>query len=599
MDIISASTDSCPGNLEGAAGYLFISLINSLFTSKCALGRKDSYNDDYSHKLQDGNEFDFIVIGSGSAGSVVANKLSENPQWRVLVLEAGGYPSSTSDIPGLVFNLQETDEDWQYQTEPSKTSCLGLKDGRCRWPRGKVLGGTSTINAMLYIKGNKRDFDHWAELGNIGWDWNNVKEEFTDVEKILQINKYTYGDPIKHAIEDAYKLKNYQILSEDNPESPIGIFTSPSTIDNGLRNNAAKAFLGKFKNRKNLFVSTNTFVEKILIDPKTNTVNGVKVNITGRILEIKAAKEIVLSGGSINSPQLLMLSGIGPEEHLKNIGIDLLRDLPVGENLQDHLVHVGLYVALATDSTLPEQKGENMLNIIHQYFSQRKGPLSTIGLTQICSFINTKNDSVYPNIQYHHIMYNQHDNFLWPQVAKVMGCNNETVLSISEILKTSNLLMIIPTLLNPKSKGRIFLKSKDPYESPLIYPEYLTDKNDDDLNVMLEAIRFIEKLIELPPIQKFQPAIVPLDIPGCEKYEFRSDNYWKCSLRYLSSTVYHPTSTCKMGAVDDGTAVVDPRLRVHGINKLRVVDASIMPKVVSANTQATAMMIGQIGRAHV
>ncbi|CAG9831003.1 unnamed protein product [Diabrotica balteata] len=573
MDSVRPFNDSCPGNLNNVPGYLLLTLINGLLRSKCNLGSKDNYQEDYSPNLKDGDEFDFIVIGSGSAGSVVANRLSENPNWRVLVLEAGGYPSATSDIPILLYSLQETEEDWQYKIEPSEKACLSFKDGRCRWTRGKVLGGSSTLNAMLFTKGNQRDYDQWAELGNTGWSWKDVKKHFAKIdESAICSHKYDAGDPIKNAIIKAYKQQGYRHHEKQSPEDPIGSIETTVCIKDGMRNNAAKAFLGNFKKRQNLLISLHSFVQKILIDPKTMTAYGVKIKIGSKILNLKSNKEIILSGGTINSAQLLMLSGIGPRTHLEDLGIYVAKDLPVGKYLQDHIMHYGFDISLSPNSMLPE----------HQYSRSHKS----------LGFINTRNDSIYPNIQYHHTLFPQNDALLLPTVCQGAGLKESIVKSKLDSLKSGNLLALYTTLLNPKSTGRITLKSKFPEDKPIIDAGYFTDEQDDDLHVMLEGIRFLEKLIESPEIQKFGAQIIQYEGLDCNEYKFRSEEYWKCSLRHLATTVYHPTSSCKMGPTDDGTSVVDPNLKVHGIKNLRVVDASIMPHVVSGNTHAPTMMIG-------
>ncbi|XP_057669068.1 glucose dehydrogenase [FAD, quinone]-like [Diorhabda carinulata] len=602
MDLGGTLVDTCPGNLQGISGYLFISLINSLVQSKCKLGSREAYNEDYSSKIRDGDEFDFIVIGSGSAGSVVANKLSENDKWKVLVLEAGGYPSAVSDIPALLFYLQGTDEDWQYKTEPSKTSCLGFKNEQCSWPRGKVFGGSSVFNAMLYIKGNKRDYDNWAELGNTGWDWENVRQHFKELENMqeenvsdqygrdgfMKLTKYDPGEPITNSIEEAVAQLGYQNLEEENPTNPLGTLKVFVCIKDGMRYNAAKAFLGNVKERPNLFTSLHSFVNKILIDPATKTAIGVEVKIGEKILKVKANKEIILSAGSINSPQILMLSGIGPKEHLESLNIKVFKDLPVGYNLQDHMLNVGVLVTFAPEAfNLKNNQDE-----LYKYFMYQKGSLATVSTLNFCNFFNTKNDSQYPNIQNHLFAFESNDEKYLEGVLNSFGEKEHILNSKLRGVKDRPSLLICNTLLNPKSSGRILLKTIDPEDKPLINSGYFTDEHGEDLQTYLEAIRYVENLLEIPPMKKFDPQIVKVDLPDCDQYEYRSDDYWRCSLRHLTATTYHPTGTCKMGPASDKTAVVDPELRVHGIKNLRVADASIMPKIVSANTHAPSMMIG-------
>ncbi|CAH1184398.1 unnamed protein product [Phyllotreta striolata] len=593
-------TDQCPGNLQALDANLFMTLLNALMLSKCKLNVKEAYPENSAPELSDGDEFDFIVIGSGSGGAAVANKLSDNKNSTVLVLEAGDYPSATSDIPGLVFSTQRTYEDWQYHTQPSNTSCLGNKGRMCRWPRGKVLGGSSSINAMLYIKGNNRDYDHWAELGNDGWDWEGVKDYFKEIENLdpsiqsenfgrdglLDLTKYDSGEPIKYALHEAYRELGYPILSEENPEKPLGILDTYNTIKNGIRVNAAKAFLGKIRHRTNLVLSINSFVQKILVDADTKTAYGVEAKIGERVLHLKAKKEVILSGGTINSPQLLMLSGIGPKDHLESLGIQLVKNLPVGRHLEDHIL-VEITAKVNPDAALYPHPLDNIYN----YFIHNTGILSTVHLINTLTFINTKNDSRYPNVGFHHVLYPQNDIYMISTIGRIYEVDDRIIADRLEAIKTNALFSLAVTLLNPKSKGRVLLNSTDPHDPPIIHSGYLTIE--DDIETMVEGVRFAEAIYKTDPMRKFDPKLLKLTLPACDGYQYDSDEYWKCVIRHQAATVYHLSGTCRMGPVDDGTAVVDSRLRVHGVRNLRVVDASVFPKIPSANTQAAAMMVGR------
>ncbi|XP_028138200.1 glucose dehydrogenase [FAD, quinone] [Diabrotica virgifera virgifera] len=602
MDIGALLQDTCPGNLQGMSGYFFLTLLNSLMNSKCKLGNTNDYTEDYAPRLKDGDEFDFIVVGSGSAGAVVANKLSENPNWKVLVLEAGGYPSATSDIPALLFGASGGEEDWQYRTEPSPLNCLGFKDEQCIWPRGKGLGGSSILNAMMYIKGNKRDYDTWEELGNTGWAWNTVKEYFKKLENMqtkgvsdqygrdgyMTLNRYPSDQPIASALEEAFKEMKLPLLNEENPVNPLGALTAFQCIKDGIRFNTGRAFLGQVKSRSNLMTALHSFAKKVIIDRKSKSATGVQVEIGGKIINLKAKKEVIVSGGTINSPQLLMLSGVGPKRCLEKVKVDLIKNLPVGEHLEDHVLHVGFFVKFNPEI----QSKENQLDTIYKYFAHQQGDLGTIMITNIMDFINTKNDSQYPNIQHHYLLFPMNDSFVASGFPSSCGLKDEILANINDAVEQKSVLAITSTVLNPKSHGKILLKTNNAKDKPLIYPEYLSDQNDEDMASMLESLRFLENLIETSPLKKYDPEIIQFNLPECKKFEFRSDDYWKCSLRHLTTTLYHPTGTCKMGPSDDGTSVVDPELRVFGIGNLRVADASIMPNIVSANTHAPTMMIG-------
>ncbi|CAH1107812.1 unnamed protein product [Psylliodes chrysocephalus] len=499
-----------------------------------------------------------------------------------------------------MFNLQGTEEDWAYKTQPQKGSCLSMKNKQCNWPRGKVLGGSSVLNAMLYVKGNRRDYDHWAELGNTGWDWDSIKEYFTKLEQVLPpesentplgtkglltLTKKSSDEPIKISLQKAYEQLGIKYLKEQNPEKPIGTVDVPMCIEKGQRANTGKKILGNYRSRHNLLISLRSFVRRIIIEEKV--ARGVEVEIGGKLLKLKAKKEVIVSGGAINSPQLLMLSGIGPKKHLQNLGIHVVQDLPVGRFLQDHLIS-WQEIKLSLDA-IKYPKGP--ADPLYEYFMRQEGPLASISLTNFVSFLNTKNDSMWPNLGFHYFLFPPNDQLLSTAVSRGVGFVDSIVSTRSNECKLNPCLMMIPTLLTPKSMGRIMLKSKNPRDYPLIYSGYLTDEADEDMTVMIEAIRFNERLIQTAALRKHNPEVIRYPIPECDKLEYGSDAYWECFMRHVATTLYHPTSTCRMG-VRKNDSVVDPRLRVHGIKKLRVADASIMPKVISGNTHAPSMMIG-------
>lgn len=477
-----------------------------------------------------------------------------------------------------------------------------MKEGRCIWPRGKALGGTSTINAMLYTRGNKENYDTWAELGNPGWDYESVLKDYKKFENLLVpelsgygtngelgLTRYSCRQPVRKLIEESAERLGIPRL---DVEGKNGYFDSLMTVNGGTRSNTAKIFLGAAKNRKNLKLAVNAHVTRIIIDETTKTAKGVEVKIGDKLLTLSANKEVIISAGAINSPQLLMLSGIGPRAHLESLSIKTIQDLPVGEHLEDHVTLCGLYIKIDESAAIALQPHE-VLTELYKFFAFQTGEFTGISLTNFLGFINTRNASDYPNLEMLHTLHFQNDDYLLPVLWSTLNAEDKILNSVLEFNKRYTMMGFYPTLLQPKSFGRVLLNSDDPFEHPLIHANYFTDENDEDAKTVIEGIRFVQKLLATEPLSQYHPEILQLNIPNCNQLPFDSDEYWDCVLRNTAKTLYHPTGTCKMGPVSDPGAVVDPTLKVHGINGLRVADASIMPKIISANTNAPSILIGQ------
>lgn len=565
-----------------------------------------------SYNPSSGEVFDVIVVGAGSAGSVLANRLSEVKDWRVLLIEAGGNPTKSSEIPGLMNSLQGSRLDWAYLTEPADFSCLGLLNKRCKWPRGKALGGSSVINANLYVRGNRRDYQNWLADGNEGWGYKDVLKYFKKAENLkaeeilnsdLDYEQYhgiggplsvsTYNNSFIKEIIGTYARAveelGYKRHSDCNGESQTGFSPLQGSLVDNKRCSAAKAYLSPVKDRVNLKVSKESLVTKVLIDPDGMEAYGVEfVNNEGQIIKVRASKEIILSAGSINTPQLLMLSGIGPKEHLEDIGIETIKDLPVGDNLQDHMLMTG--VVLSFNYSIPQMKSR--VELMYDYLMSSSGRLSNIGMLSTAIFINTAGPEDHPDIQFHHIEINKNsEDTVRAALTKSFNVREDIVDSVVDINKNRFIVLTMPTLLRPKSRGRILLKSADPRDCPRIITGYFNEE--EDVKVYLKAIKFVERLVETDAMKSLDAKFHRIEIPECSQYSFPSDQYWECALKHLASTTYHPTSTCKMGPWSDPSSVVDPRLRVKGVKHLRVVDASVMPNIVSGNTNAPTIMIGE------
>ena len=599
--------------MNGISAVLFTSLITTLMQSQKQLGNPDEYPQDATSYLLD--QYDFVVVGGGSAGAVVASRLSEVSEWKVLLLEAGGDPNPTSDIPLLAFYSQKTDIDWQYQTEPEEGMCQGLRDKRCNWPRGKVLGGSSVINYMIYIRGMKADYDAWAAAGNYGWGYEEVlpyfkKSQDVTSEKLLQkhSNGVTYhatGGPLTlqefertefgETILQAVTQVGYERLEDLNAENQLGFANIFGTLRNGTRCNTAKAFLGPIKFRQNLHVAKHAHVTRILINDETKTAYGVEFKTKdGDILSVKFRNEVIVSAGSVNSPQILMLSGIGPQQHLEEKGIKpVVSNLKVGENLQDHIIFPGAVFNIKKSEQY-QVSPLSLLDAYYYYLTRRTGPLSTHLGTTVTGFIKTKlAEDERPDLQFHFFAVLANDTNTVNLLSHVFGFPEEATKSLHEIVSYSDFYFVVPTLIRPKSKGKILLRSQNPQEHPKIFAGYLSDPERKDLMTMLEGIRFAQELMNTEVMKAKEAKQRKMVIEGCESLEFDSSNYWECLLRHIATTVYHPVGTCKMGPSSDPGAVVDPELRVHGVKGIRVADASIMPNIVSGNTNAATIMIGE------
>ena len=479
---------------------------------------------------------------------------------------------------------------------------------RSNWPRGKILGGSSVLNYMIYVRGNRYDYDRWLNEGNTGWSYNEVLPYFLKSEDnrnpyiaanskyhstggYLTVEEPPYRTPLATAFIEAGAQLGYSNV-DINGIQQTGFMLTQATIREGSRCSTAKAFLRPIRRRGNLHISMHSRVLKVLIDRSSKVATGVKFERKGTIYRVSARKEVILSAGTINSAQILMLSGIGPAEHLQQQGIPVMSDLRVGDNLQDHISMGGMVFQVEQPYTFVDTRFLN-LPTINQYIRHKSGPWASLGGCEAIAFVKSKyanQSNDWPDIQFHFVSGTPASDG-GTQLRKSTGVRQDIWDQYYKDLQWTDTWQVIPVLLRPKSTGTIRLSSADPYAKPLIDPKYFNHA--DDIKVLIEGIKITLALSQTKPFQDLGSRFYDKIFPGCESYLLWTDTYWECFIRHYSSTIYHPVGTCKMGPADDPAAVVDPQLRVYGIHQLRVIDGSIMPHLVSGNTNAPIIMIAE------
>ncbi|XP_013143492.1 PREDICTED: glucose dehydrogenase [FAD, quinone]-like [Papilio polytes] len=556
-------------------------------------------------------EYDFVIVGGGSAGAVLANRLSEVESWNVLLLEAGGHETDISDVPLLSLYLHKSKLDWKYRTQPQDSACQAMKDKRCSWTKGKVLGGSSVLNTMLYIRGNKRDFDQWEAFGNPGWGYEDVLPYFKKSEDqrnpylakdkrhhseggYLTVQDAPYNTPIGAAFLQAGEEMGYDIV-DVNGAQQTGYAWYQFTMRRGTRCSTAKAFLRPVRLRQNLHVSLFSHVTKVLIDKDQKRAYGVQFIKDQQKQIVYAKREVILAAGAIASPQLLMLSGIGPAQHLQEVGIDVIQDSPgVGRNLQDHIAVGGLVFEIDYPISLIMSRLVN-INSALRYAISEDGPLtSNIGL-EVVAFINTKyanSSDDWPDMEFMMTSASIPSDG-GTQVKRAHSITDEFYDEVFGHLTNKDVFGIFPMMLRPKSTGFIKLRSKNPLEYPLMYHNYLT--HPDDVGVLREGVKAAVAVGETKAMKRLGARFNDKPVPNCKHLPLYTDEYWDCMIRQYTMTIYHLSCTAKMGPSTDPMAVVDPTLQVYGVKGLRVIDASIMPAITNGNINAPVIMIAEKG----
>ncbi|WP_371932829.1 choline dehydrogenase [Roseibium sp. MMSF_3544] len=524
--------------------------------------------------------FDFIIVGAGSAGCAMASRLSEDPKNRVLVLEFGGTDvGPLIQMPAaLSYPMNMPIYDWGYESEPEPH----LGGRRLATPRGKVIGGSSSINGMVYVRGHACDFDTWEEMGASGWGYRHVLPYYKRQEQNpqgqagwrgtdgpLHVQRGTKWNPLFHAFRDAGQQAGYGVTEDYNGEKQEGFGDMEMTVHRGRRWSAANAYLKPALKRGNLTLIKGALVRKVLIE--NNRAVGVEFETGGEIREAKAEREVILSASSINSPKILMLSGIGPADQLSDLGIDVVADRPgVGANLQDHLE---LYIQQACIQPITLYKHWNLFSkaLIGAQWLFFKNGLGASNQFESCAFIRTKAGVKYPDIQYHFL----------PFAVRYDG----------QAAAEGHGFQAHVGPMRSKSRGRVRLTSSDPKAKPSILFNYMS--HDEDWEDFRTSIRLTREIFGQEAFAPYRGKEIQ---PGDS---VQSDEALNDFIREHVESAYHPCGTCKMGAKDDPLAVVDPECRVIGVEGLRVADSSIFPQITNGNLNAPSIMVGEKASDHI
>ncbi|XP_046749875.1 glucose dehydrogenase [FAD, quinone]-like [Diprion similis] len=530
-------------------------------------------------------EYNFIVVGGGAGGSVVAARLSEISDWKVLLLEAGDDEPAAAQIPSFAETVAASNLSWGYQTSNETHACLS-SNGSCQYAAARVLGGCTVHNGMVYLRGNPTDYNNWAAMGNEGWTWDEVKpfflkaEDNGEIDRVgrfwhatggpLSVERPPYHPPFADYLLKAAEEAGFRISQDFNGDVVSGFGMAQATMKNGVRRSSAASYLRPVRNHKNLHISLNSTVTRVIIENRKAV--GVEYFKNGEFKTVRTSQEVILSAGTIRSPHILLLSGIGPKEHLVSMGIKVVKDLPgVGSNYHDHP-----FVLLPFNVSEPNAY-ENNWEAAAEYLASQTGPLSSHGITAVVGqLVSSKSTPDFPDMQIYNIAY---DASCAPGDVGALRSTRQRTVDLA------------PVLLHPKSRGRISLASNDPLVHPRIWSNMLSEPS--DVDILIEAVNSAIKLTRTEAMKAYNLTLAIQVLEPCSNYTYGNHDFWRCMLRYGRIDLPHGSGTCKMGPKHDVMAVVDHKLRVRGIKGLRVADTSIMPEIVSANTATPTMMIGE------
>ncbi|KAG7204871.1 hypothetical protein KM043_005271 [Ampulex compressa] len=555
---------------------------------------------------RDQASYDFIIVGGGTAGAALASRLSDIAA-SILLIEAGDEETPFMDVPLEAINSEKGNTK-EYLSEPTDRYCLSMTNRQCRVKKARVMGGSSVTNWMVATRGHRDDYDEWARMGNTGWSYKEVLPYFRKLENMnipsirldrtyhrrkgpMEISYSPFQTPLSIAFLRSMEDLGYPRV-DYNGRDMVGFSRVQATMLDGSRISSNKAYLYS-ESRQNLFVSKNSIVKKVLINKKTKEATGVRFTKNEKVFTVYARKEVILCAGAIGSAQLLMLSGVGPTEDLKKLDIDVIQDLPVGYSLQDHVAFIGsTYVVKEPIGILFSDLDNLSYPYSADYYMYRKGPLTVPGGAEVIGFVNV--DDVYntqtlPNIEYLFFpltIYNLRE------TMRDLGVN-ENLLFAFEDIKRNYTYSILTMLAKPGSRGRLRLKANDINVAPLIDPNYLATQ--EDIRILTKGVENAITFTKLSLLKQFGAELYQTPLPNCAQYTFNSPTYLHCAINHMTLGMGHYTGTCRMGPEKDYTAVVNPQLQVYGIEKLRVIDGSIMPVIPRGHLTLPTLMIAEKG----
>lgn len=497
---------------------------------------------------------------------------------------------------------------WQYYSEKSNDTNRGSVDGRSFWPRGRMIGGTGSINGMLHMRGGPDDYQEWNF--DLEWPWKVIKKYFKKSEKIVDpfiLNNATlrdnYGTEGEYIIDQlnfthpeiadklthAYKEMGLNYLDDINGPTQLGVGKIRGGQHKGRRVSTATAFLNKAKDRKNLYVVKHAHVNELIIEDYH--VKGVRGTMKpGIAMTFYAKKEIILSAGAINTPMILMLSGIGPAKHLQKIGIKPIAITDVGRHLQDH---VRIPIPVTIDTGAKPKDDSYWVKAAAQYLLDQTGPHATnYDQPNINAFLKvSETEGQLPDVQIDHNYFVPNTSYVYSMCRNVMSFQEDICKQFESFNKDKEMIIFFVSLCKPHSRGRIMLRSKNPTDFPKIYPKYFKDKR--DMETFIKSIKRVTEIVDTPTFRAMKAELKRIKYEGCDATEFGGEEYWECMARTVTYNVYHPVGTARMGDPEDVRSVVGSNLAVYGVQNLRVVDASVMPAIPSGNVNAAVMMIAE------